>query len=161
MRVDAEDRPKSRLISDGVFYLVAGDCGLLVGVLGAAFHLVVDILLAWPVWLAARLDAATRVEMIAAAAGVAAAGVMAAYLLTRRIAPEAAGSGVQEIEGAMAGLRVVRWLRVLPVKFVGGVLALSSGLVAGREGPTIHIGAAVAAALASGLRLTVADLRGL
>jgi chloride channel protein, CIC family len=161
MRVDAEDRPKSRLISDGVFYLVAGVCGLLVGVLGAAFHLIVDTLLAWPVWLATRLGAATRVEVIAAAAGVAAAGVMAAYLLTRRIAPEAAGSGVQEIEGAMAGLRVVRWLRVLPVKFVGGVLALSSGLVAGREGPTIHIGAAVAAALASGLRLAAADLRGL
>jgi chloride channel protein, CIC family len=161
MRVDAEDRPKNRLISDGVFYLLAGVCGLVVGVLGAAFHLFVDTLLAWPVWLTARLGDATRVEIILVAAGVAATGVTVAFLLTWRIAPEAAGSGVQEIEGAMAGLRVVRPLRVLPVKFVGGVLALSSGLVAGREGPTIHIGAAVAAALASGLRLAAADLRGL
>lgn len=162
MRVEAEDRPRSRRVPDGVFYLVAAACGLLVGVLGAAFHLIVDILLAWPAWLSARLgpDASVN-EILLAAAGVGALAVLAAFLLTRHVAPEAAGSGVQEIEGALVGLRVVRWRRVLPVKFVGGVLALSSGLVGGREGPTIHIGAAVAAALADGLRLVAADLRGL
>jgi CIC family chloride channel protein len=160
--VDAEEQAKSRLISDGVFYLIAGICGLLVGILGAAFHLIVDTLLAWPVWLAERLGPdATVNEVLLATAGVAAAGVLAAFLLTRHIAPEAAGSGVQEIEGAMAGLRVVRWRRILPVKFMGGILGLSSGLVAGREGPTIHMGASVAAALADKLRLPSADLRGL
>jgi CIC family chloride channel protein len=162
MCVAAEDRPKSRLISDGVFYLVAGFCGLIAGVVGAAFHLVVDTLLAWPVWLSAWLgpDASVN-QILLASAAVAAMGVLLAFFLTRHIAPEAAGSGVQEIEGAMEGLRVVRWRRVLPVKFVGGVLALSSGLVGGREGPTIHIGAAIAAAVADGLRLAAADLRGL
>ena len=81
-----------------------------------------------------------------------------AFLLTRYVAPEAAGSGVPEVEGALEGLRAVRWRRVLPVKFLGGVLGLSSGLVAGREGPTIHMGAAIGAALAEKLKLKQLDL---
>jgi CIC family chloride channel protein len=134
-------------------------CGLITGVVGAAFHLTVDRLLHWPTWLADRLGSDT--QAIAAAAGVAAVGVTLAYLLTRYVAPETAGSGVPEVEGALEGLRVVRWQRVLPVKFVGGVLGLSSGLVAGREGPTIHIGASIGAFLAEQLRLDKLDMHAL
>ena len=146
----------SRPLRDGLFYLVALACGIVTGVIGAALHMLVDILLHWPQWLTARLgDGWTTV---AVGAGVAATGLTLAWALTRYLAPEAAGSGVQEVEGALEGLRVVRWRRVLPVKFVGGVLALSSGLVGGREGPTIHIGASIGAALAEKLRLDRVDL---
>jgi CIC family chloride channel protein len=148
--VSVDGRPARRL-SDGYFYWISGACGFATGVVGAAFHLAVDALFHWPQWLAERLGVGPLTIVVGAA--IAAAGVTLAWVLTRYIAPEASGSGVPEVEGALEGLRDVRWRRVLPVKFVGGVLGLSSGLVAGREGPTIHMGASIGAALAEWLRL--------
>ena len=153
------DRPAEQTIPDALLYLLAALCGVATGVLGAAFHLVVDTLIRWPSWLVAYLGYGPLT--LAAAAATAAIALVAAFFLTRSFAPEAAGSGVQEIEGAMEGLRQVRWRRILPVKFVGGVLALSSGLVAGREGPTIHMGASIAQAISERFKLSEAELRGL
>jgi CIC family chloride channel protein len=50
---------------------------------------------------------------------------------------------VPHVEGVLEGKVTMNWKRILPVKFVSGVLALSSGLVLGREGPTIQMGAAI------------------
>ncbi|HCU0100717.1 TPA: H(+)/Cl(-) exchange transporter ClcA, partial [Escherichia coli] len=52
----------------------------------------------------------------------------------------AGGSGIPEIEGALEDQRPVRWWRVLPVKFFGGLGTLGGGMVLGREGPTVQIG---------------------
>lgn len=87
-----------------------------------------------------------------------AALVGAAVYMTRRFAPEAAGSGIQEIEGSLAGVRPpLRWRRLIPVKFFGGIFAMTAGLVLGREGPTIHLGGCAGEAVAERLALRRED----
>ncbi len=132
--------------------------GALAGLIGSIFHLVIDRILVWPRLLERHLDGWM---LVGAAAAITMTCAVVAAFVVRRFAPEAGGSGVQEIEGAMEGLREVRWRRVLPVKFFAGIAALGSGLVLGREGPTIHMGASAAAAVAESFRTSELERRGL
>ena len=88
---------------------------------------------------------------------VATAGITAAVLLVRRIAPEAAGSGVPHIKAVLYQLQSMRWLRVLTVKFFGGILGIGSGLALGREGPTIQMGGALGQMVARFLRCNATE----
>lgn len=91
--------------------------------------------------------------------GIAAVMGGIAYYLVKKVAPETSGSGIPEIEGAMIGLRPVRWHRVLITKFLGGFGALGSGMVLGREGPTVQMGANVGEMSSDLLRIKNKDIR--
>lgn len=146
--------------SDAVYYLAAAAIGAVVGLFGSALHFGVERILVWPQLLKENLAASLATTAFLAGL-VAAAMVILSVWLVRRFAPEAAGSGVQEVEGAMEGLRRIQWRQVLAVKSVGSFLSLGSGMVLGREGPTIHIGASIAQAFREWLHLSERDGRGL
>lgn len=153
-----EDESLTTRLSEGRYYLIAAVMGALTGLVGTVFHLVVEGLQQWPHWIGEMFAGSTRLWITMA---IAALLLIVSLFLVRRFAPEAGGSGVQEIEGALAGLRPLRWARVLVIKFVAGILALGSGLVLGREGPTIHIGAAIAGGVSQYTRLGSLERRGL
>jgi chloride channel protein, CIC family len=113
--------------------------GCLAGLAGAIFQI---ILIAIARWKASLMTWAQNYEVLSWALPIFLSALMVyvALLLVRRIAPETGGSGVQEIEGALDEERPLRWKRVLPIKFLGGIFALGAGMVLGREGPTIQMG---------------------
>lgn len=137
-------------------YFVAAVAGCLVGLVGGSFR--------WCLIMAeelygALLDTSQRLggpglllPVLVTAAGAALACAIA------RLVPAAAGSGIQEV--AAVWLRQARpqgpWL--LPARFAGGVIAIGSGLLLGREGPTVHMGAVIGAEAGRRTRMSDADV---
>ncbi|MEM1427444.1 MAG: chloride channel protein, partial [Cyanobacteria bacterium P01_H01_bin.130] len=67
--------------------------------------------------------------------------------LVHRFAPEAGGSGIPHVKAVLALVRSPLGGRLAVVKFLSNALSLGSGLPLGRQGPTVQVGAAVAAQL--------------
>ncbi|NIO10787.1 MAG: H(+)/Cl(-) exchange transporter ClcA [Deltaproteobacteria bacterium] len=134
--------------------LLGAVVGVLAGILGAAFHLILDYAATGRELLRTSLELHSIPGwVVTLLLGGIAVGTAAA--LVGRFAPETAGSGIQEVEGVLANQRPLRWQRVLPIKFLGGFLGIGSGLVLGREGPTVHMGSALGGLVAENFRLPV------
>lgn len=124
--------------------VMAGIVGTLTGLVGVAFEKAVNGII--NLRTSGLLTLGNHPLVMGVLAFLASALLAAVgYYLVRRFAPGAAGSGIPEIEGALEELRPVRWWRVIPVKFVGGMGTLGAGMVLGREGPTVQLGAILAA----------------
>ncbi|HEY9747086.1 MAG TPA: chloride channel protein, partial [Allocoleopsis sp.] len=65
--------------------------------------------------------------------------------LIQRLAPEASGSGIPQVKAALAYVPIALNLRVALVKLASTMLSLGAGLTLGRQGPTVQVGAALAA----------------
>ncbi|MCC6145293.1 MAG: H(+)/Cl(-) exchange transporter ClcA [Candidatus Hydrogenedentes bacterium] len=83
------------------------------------------------------------------------AGGIGAFVgwMTSRFAPETAGSGIPHVKAVLLHASQMSWKRVMPVKFIGGVLAIGTGFSLGREGPTVQMGAAMGKFLADILKV--------
>ena len=128
------------LLGLALLSLVAGAAA---GLVGAAFRLALD-----------RADR-LRGALISADLGGPVAGCLIVVAvcavatalsawLVRRYSPYASGSGIPHVESVLKGEVPPAPLRLVPVKFAGGVFAIGAGLALGREGPSVQMGASVA-----------------
>lgn len=140
-----------------ILCLLAVAAGIAVGLVGGAFR--------WCLERAAEL----RVAMLGFAETLGGLGWLVPVVVTAvaaalaavivRWVPLAAGSGIQHVEAVQRSEASPPPLRVLPARFVGGLLAIGSGLVLGREGPTVHIGAVLGAEAGRRAGRSDADVR--
>jgi chloride channel protein, CIC family len=127
-----------------VLALLALAAGAAVGLVGACFRLALEHVDRWREalisWAHGEMGG-VGLLLLAATCGVA---VSVAAWLVRRYAPHASGSGIPHVEAVLTGEIPQAPFRLVPVKFVGGLLAIGSGLALGREGPSVQMGASIA-----------------
>lgn len=131
--------------------------GVVIGFVGGAFRWLLKSADGLRVDLAQWAHQAPGPGWLVPMAATACGATLAALIV--RTMPLAAGSGIQHVEAVFRGEAQPPLPRLLPAKFVGGVLAIGSGLVLGREGPTVHMGAAIGAEAARRARLPDTEVR--
>lgn len=138
--------------------VLAGIVGTLAGLVGVAFEKAVNAVSTQRLTILATVSD-HAVLLFPLAFLLSALLAVIGYYLVRRFAPEASGSGIPEIEGALEELRPVRWWRVIPVKFIGGMGTLGAGMVLGREGPTVQLGGNIGRMVLDIFRMKSAEAR--
>jgi CIC family chloride channel protein len=73
-------------------------------------------------------------------------GFLAGWLV-QRLAPEAAGSGIPQVKASLANIPIKLSWRVAGIKLLSAIIALGSGITLGRQGPTVQVGASLAAGM--------------
>lgn len=129
----------------------AGLVGILAGAVGVAYQLAVGAVnrLSHGLAVLAVSRGVVACAILVLAAGC--LGALSAYLISRHC-PESGGSGIPHVKASLLHLRVIRPVRLLIAKFLGGLAALATGMSLGREGPTIQMGAAVGKLVGNRLR---------
>ncbi len=113
--------------------------GLVAGLLASAFRIVLHTVENQRVAFLSGLNGSMRLP-VAIAIG-ASCGAVALWLV-KRFSPDASGSGIPQLKAFILGQAELQWKRLLPVKFIAGVIGIGGGLALGREGPTIQMGGA-------------------
>ena len=145
--IASEDGPKTASFpAEGgllALALVALVAGALAGLVGAIFRLTLaeadGVRSAFIAWAHGRATLGFACVVM----GCAAASAIAAGLV-RRCSPQAHGSGIPHVEAVLRGELPPAPFLLIPVKFLGGLLAMGAGLALGREGPSVQMGAGLA-----------------
>jgi CIC family chloride channel protein len=128
------------------------------GLLGSAFILALKIVGRWAGSLIAWSQGKSALGCLILAAACALATALAARWV-RRYSTFASGSGIPQVEAVLSGEMRPAPMGIIPVKFIGGTLAISAGLALGREGPCVQMGARAALQIGRIFRRTWADCR--
>ncbi len=116
--------------------------GAVAGLVGAFFRIGLRHLDVWRTLLIGKAHALGWGGIIVVVSVTALLAALAAWMV-RRIAPESIGSGIPYVEAELREGWAGNPLRIIAVKFVGGLMAIGGGLALGREGPTVQIGAVI------------------
>lgn len=151
MKFGAPDDPLTRRRAQLVFVGAALVAAIGIGIVGGAFRwcleraaMMRDAIALWshtmggPAWL---------IPVLMVALGASLGQVFA------RLSPRASGSGIQDVEAVWREQEELPGPSVLPSRFIGGVLAIGSGLVLGREGPSVHLGSTIGAEVGRWFRM--------
>ena len=143
-----------------VLALLAFAVGGTSGLLGAVFRLVLE---RSDRFRGTVIDWAHGKEIagFALVIGISAIATGLAAWLVRKFAPGAKGSGIPDVEALLRDEQPPPPLILIPVKFLGGVLAMGAGLALGREGPTVQMGAGIGHFLATAFRRNQDDVKAL
>ncbi|RYH07793.1 H(+)/Cl(-) exchange transporter ClcA [Tropicimonas sp. IMCC6043] len=134
--------------------------GMAAGLIGAAFRYSLERADAFREMAVVHTSSYPILGPLMMMTGAALAAGLAAWLV-RRFSPDAAGSGIPHVEAVLEGSLAPAPARLIPVKFLGGVLAMGSGLALGREGPSVQMGVTAAHIIGGLFRRDTEDRRAL
>jgi chloride channel protein, CIC family len=162
MNRDDDRAPDEEGSKGGLLLLTLLACvvGAGAGLIGALFRVSLQQADGWRNGLIAWAHGMPMAGFVLVSAGCAAAVALAAWLV-RRFSPEASGSGIPHVESVLREEMPPAPFSVLPVKFVGGWLAIGAGLALGREGPSVQMGASIANVVGTLARRKWPDARAL
>ncbi len=146
MNQQAAEEETLESISNGLLPLlmVTVIAGLLVGLVGGSFHWLLRASgNGFANWVSELKGSGMHLGLAALVAFLVAAVCVGLSRWLVRNTPSAGGSGIQHVEAVMRGKASPAPFRVLPLKFVGGILSMMPGLALGREGPTVQMAAVI------------------
>ncbi len=134
--VAKEDEEPGDLTAFAFAALVVGS---LTGLMAATFRIALDQASAMRQALIGWAQGNLIVGLLVVVA-VCAIATAAAAALVHRVEPHAEGSGIPRVEAVVEGRVPPGRPMILPVKYLGGLLAMGAGLALGREGPSVQMG---------------------
>lgn len=126
-----------------VFLALSVAVGVIVGVAAAALIGAIEGMAEVIDWAGESLDTPELIFLATVPLGL-----LLAWAIARRFAPEVAGDGVPEAAAALAVRSGYLPTRSAPLKILTTALTVGSGGSAGREGPIVQVGASIGSSIA-------------